>query len=71
MKCGWGCGEQLTGRDMRAYFTLKAAAAFRFTGALRTAWKLRIEKKAKRSEKSALRRRPPEHQTRSSGSGDL
>jgi hypothetical protein len=21
MKCGWGCGEQLTGRNMRAHFT--------------------------------------------------
>jgi hypothetical protein len=24
MKCGWGCGEQLTGRNMRAYFTICA-----------------------------------------------
>src|SRR5271163_1066742 len=22
MKCGWGCGAQLTGRDMRAHFTI-------------------------------------------------
>jgi hypothetical protein len=21
MRCGWGCGAQLTGRDMRAHFT--------------------------------------------------
>jgi hypothetical protein len=24
MKCGWGCGEQLTGRNMRAHFTISA-----------------------------------------------
>jgi hypothetical protein len=24
MKCGWGCGEQLTGRNMRAHFTICA-----------------------------------------------
>jgi hypothetical protein len=22
MKCGWGCGAQLTGRNMRAHFTI-------------------------------------------------
>jgi len=22
MKCGWGCGAQLTGRKMRAHFTI-------------------------------------------------
>jgi hypothetical protein len=54
MKCDMGLRRPLTGRNMRAHFT----------GTLRTAWKLRIEKNAKRV---ALRRRPPEHQTRSSG----
>jgi hypothetical protein len=24
MKCGWGCGEQLTRRNMRAHFTICA-----------------------------------------------
>jgi hypothetical protein len=24
MKCGWGCGAQLTGRNMRAHFTIRA-----------------------------------------------
>jgi hypothetical protein len=24
MKCGWGCGAQLTGRNMRAHFTMRA-----------------------------------------------
>jgi hypothetical protein len=24
MKCGWGCGEQLIGRNMRAHFTTRA-----------------------------------------------
>jgi len=24
MKCGWGCGVQLTGRNMRAHFTICA-----------------------------------------------
>jgi hypothetical protein len=46
---------------------LAAANEDILTGALRTAWKLGIEKKATRREKRRALRR---HQTRDSGSGD-
>jgi hypothetical protein len=62
---GWG-------RMGHTHIRLAAANEDILTDALRTAWKLRIEKNAKRREKrGALRRRPPEHQARNSGSGDL
>jgi hypothetical protein len=37
MKCGWGCGAKLTGRNMRAHFTIcpKRSAAFHRRGPTR------------------------------------